>query len=129
MKKLFLAMFGVCVFAGWTLGLTNAAWGFFNDANVHVDEINTWWTADNTASEGFIGVVQKVINWVLWILWLIALILLIWWGFQMVTAAWDDAKYKKWFTIMKQAAIWLAVIGFAWFIVSIILRVIWVWAA
>ncbi len=38
----------------------------------------------------------------------------------MVTAAGDDGKYKKGFTILKQAAIGLAVIGLARFIVSFI---------
>jgi hypothetical protein len=73
-------------------------------------------------------VVRNVINWVLRVLWLISLIVLLWGGFQMVTAAWDDAKYKKWFTILKQAGIWLVIIGFSWFIIQIILSVIWTWA-
>ena len=38
----------------------------------------------------------------------------------MVTAAGDDGKYKAGFKILKQAAIGLAFIALAWFMVSII---------
>lgn len=79
------------------------------------------WTAQG---EWFIDVVKGWINWILWILGLITLVVLLWGGFQMVTAAWDDGKYKKWFTILKQAWVWLMIIWVAWFIVSIIFAVI-----
>ena len=52
---------------------------------------------------GFIDFVQAAVNWILWFLALITIIILIWGGFQMITAAWDEGKYKKWFTIVKQA--------------------------
>jgi hypothetical protein len=38
----------------------------------------------------------------------------------MVTAAGDDGKYKKGFKILQQAAVWLAIIGLSWIIVSFI---------
>ncbi len=74
--------------------------------------------------EGFLEVVKWFVNWILWILALISLIILLWGWFQMVTAAWDDNKYKNWFKILKQAAIWLILIWVAWFIVSLIFTVI-----
>lgn len=74
--------------------------------------------------DSFANVVKGFINWTLGILALIALIILLWGGFQMVTAAGDEERYKKWFTILKQAALWLAMIGVAWFIVSLIFFVI-----
>lgn len=82
--------------------------------------------------ESFLGVVKSFVNWVLWIMSLIALIVLLWWAFQMVTAAGNEEKYGKWFTILKQAAIWLILMWVAWFIVSIIFSVIgaatwWAW--
>ena len=74
-------------------------------------------------------VIKNAINWVLWILSLIVLILLLWWGFQMVTANWDDKKFGAGMTILKQAAIWLWFIAVSWLIVSMIFRVLWqVWA-
>lgn len=48
---------------------------------------------------------------------LIALIILFWWGLQMVPVAWDDSKYKKWFTILKQSGIGLVVIWLSWLLI------------
>lgn len=75
------------------------------------------------------AVIKKTINWVLSILSLIVFVLLLWWGFQMVTANWDDKKFGAGMTILKQAAIWLAFIGVSWLMVSMIFRILWqVWA-
>lgn len=67
-----------------------------------------------------IDVIKNFINWMLGILALIALVILIRGGFQMVTAAGDDAKYKKGFKILQQAAIGLVFIGVSWLVVSVI---------
>ena len=80
--------------------------------------------AQGLQGEGLLASIQKGINWILGILAFIALIVLLWWGFQMVTAAGSEDRYKKWFTILKQAAIWLLFIGLAWLIVSLIFAVI-----
>lgn len=69
--------------------------------------------------------IKTFINRVLWILALITLVILLRWGFQMVTAAWDDGKYKAWFKILKQAWFGLAFIWVAWLVVSMIFRIIW----
>lgn len=42
----------------------------------------------------------------------------------MVTAAGDDKKYQSGFTILKQAAVGLIVVGISWIIVSFIFWVI-----
>jgi type IV secretory pathway VirB2 component (pilin) len=60
------------------------------------------------------------VNWILALLGLITIIILIWGGFQMVTAAGDDSKYKKGFTIVKQAVIGLILIGVSALIVNLI---------
>jgi len=73
-----------------------------------------------STQDGFVNVIKGAINWILGILALIALIILLWGGFQMVTAAGNEEQYKKWFTILKQAAIGLILIGIAWFVISII---------
>ena len=80
---------------------------------------------DESAWDAFIDFVQNAVNWILWVLWLIAVIILIWWGFQMVTAAGDDGKYKKWFTIVKQATIGLILIWVSWLIISLIFSFVW----
>ena len=82
----------------------------------------TW--AGNDQWEWLVEVIKNAINWVLGILSLITFVLLLWWGFQMVTAAGDDGKYKAWFKILKQAWIGLAFIATSWLIVSLIFFVI-----
>lgn len=67
-----------------------------------------------------ITAIKTFINRVLWLLWLIALLVLLWGGFQMVTAAGDDAQYKKWFKILQQAGMWLIFIWVSWLFVSVI---------
>ena len=58
------------------------------------------------------------------ILALIALCILLRGGFQMVTAAGDDAKYKNGFKILKQAGLGLVFIGVSWLVVSVIFRLL-----
>ncbi len=74
-----------------------------------------------TAQGGkLIDVIKSFINWMLGILALVALVMLLYGGFQMVTAAGDDAKYKKGFKILQQAAIGLVFIGVSRLMVSVI---------
>jgi hypothetical protein len=71
-----------------------------------------------------LDVVKTFINYALGLLALIALGVLLYGGFQMVTAAGDDGRYKAGFTILKQAAIGLAFIALAWIVVRFIFFVI-----
>ncbi len=77
-----------------------------------------WWTG--LQGDSLLNVIRSFINRVLGILGLIALIILLYGWFQMVTAAGDEEKYNAGFKILKQAGIWLAFIGLARFVVSII---------
>lgn len=87
---------------------------------------NTWvswiaWVGESSRKwSQLLDVIKNWINWVLGMLALITLCIVLWWGFQMVTAAGDDGKYKKGFTILKQAGIWLIIILLAWIIVSVV---------
>lgn len=74
--------------------------------------------------DSLILTIKNGINWLLGLLGLIALIVLLWGGFQMVTAAGDDGKYKSGFKILKQAGVGLLFIGLAWLFVSLIFFVI-----
>ena len=67
-----------------------------------------------------VTLVQTFVKWVLSIIWVIALIMALYGGFQMVTSAGDETKYKAGFKVLKNAAIGLIVIGLSWIIVSII---------
>jgi hypothetical protein len=79
-----------------------------------------WVWEENRRGSALLDVIKNAVNWVLWMLSLITLCIVLWWWFQMVTAAGDDGKYKKWFTILKQAWIWLIIILLAWIIVSVV---------
>lgn len=80
----------------------------------------------NAAGTGvnILDIIKSFINWILGLLSLIALGMALYGGFQMVTAAGDDGKYKSGFKVLKQAAIGLIVVGFSWIIVSSIFWII-----
>jgi len=80
----------------------------------------TWAEVGGQGNEWFLDFIQSAVNWILALLGLITIIILIWGGFQMVTAAGDDGKYKKGFTIVKQAVIGLILIGVSALIVNLI---------
>jgi len=74
--------------------------------------------------EKLLDSVKRFVNYVLALLAFIALIMLLYGGFTMITAAGDEAGYKKWFTVLKNAALWLAFIAVSWLIVSLIFFVL-----
>lgn len=102
------------------------AWGFGSTNGVAgiAGIVGTSSAGNNAANDGLIQTIKKTINWVLGMLAVIALAVSLWWGFQMVTAAGDDKKYQSGFTILKQAAVGLIVVGISWIIVSFIFWVI-----
>jgi preprotein translocase subunit Sss1 len=127
MRKLF-ALFTIPVLFATTMGAT---FGQFQRINPYEEpQRDGGVTNVNVIGQGagqgdaFVNVVRGAINWVLGILAFIALIILLYGGFLMVTASGDEEKYKKGFTILKQAAIGLLLVGIAWFVVSIIFRLV-----
>lgn len=126
-KKILLWLFVTSTLWLWLLWMinntntVNATWFWINTEQV--SSIEWLWTSEDKG-EWLITVIKNFINRTLWTLSLIALILLLRWGRKMLTAAGDETKYKDGFKILKQAAIWLAVIGLSWFIVSMIFWII-----
>jgi len=110
---LVIATFPIVQWQRWSFGSTN-----------YVDTIEVPWAPavwSQAASEFLLtDIIQNAVNRILWILALIALIILLYAGFLMLTAAGDEEKYNKWFTILKYVAIWLIFIGLARFMVSMI---------
>ena len=131
---LFSAFVGTVSIAQWTgsTDLNVYSTNLFNENSTN--ETNIWistiWT-NQDQRWSLIQIIKNAINWVLWMLALIALVLCLWWWFQIVTAAWDEWKQKKWLSVLKHAAIWLVVIWLSWFVVTIIFRLLrgvtWVW--
>ena len=122
MNKKLLAGISAWIIWLWAViapSLTMAAqWWFWQQrqTTIWLAGANVWWSWD----EWFISFVQNAVNWILSLLGLITIIILVYGGFLMVTAAWDEGKYKKWFTILKQAFIWLILIGVSALIVNLI---------
>ncbi len=125
MKKMslgFLGLFGFLAIGFGTLGISSQAdaqvdWGWSSpDTSYNPDVIGS----KSMQKDSLITTVKSFVNWVLRILGLIALMVLLWGGFQMLTAAGDENKYKQGFTILKQAGIGLAFIALAWLMVSLI---------
>jgi hypothetical protein len=50
----------------------------------------------------------------------IAVVICLYAGFLMVTSAWDEKKYEKWLTILKYAAVGIAIVWLSWLIVSVV---------
>jgi len=72
----------------------------------------------DSARERTFAIIKNLINYALGLLSLIALIYIIYHGFIILTAAWDDAKYKQWLKWVKFAAIALVWIGLSRIVVS-----------
>lgn len=70
--------------------------------------------------------VQKILAYLLTFLKLLAIILIIYAWFLMLTAVWDEEKFKKWKTIIIFTIIWLIIIYLAWPIVTFI---IWIFTS
>ena len=129
-QKIAAFMMGLGLLVG-SFGFVSADTGYqFWVNSQNVKDINGIAGTDGTDKKNTLeSVIKKTINWVLSILSLIVFVLLLWWGFQMVTANWDDKKFSAWVTILKQSAIWLGFIAVSWLLVSMIFRVLWqVWA-
>jgi len=110
-----------------TLWYTNAATGTWFWYNWYVSwyqlpRAGQWTFSDNEST--LLDIIQNAINWVLWMLSLIALVLCLWGWFQMLTAWSDDSKVKSGTKILKNAALWLAIVWLSWLIVSFVFRII-----
>ncbi|MFA7298321.1 MAG: hypothetical protein WC010_01625 [Candidatus Absconditabacterales bacterium] len=117
LKVLSFAVLGILSLGGLITFAQNTPSGFgdaSSSANVGVSGTGA------STNDSLINVIKNFINWALGMLALIALVVLLWGGFQMVTAAGDETKYKKGFKILQQAAVGLVFIGVSWLVVSVI---------
>ena len=117
LKVLSFAVLGILSLWGLVAFAQNTPSGFWDPTAT--TNVGVSWTGASTG-DSLITVIKTFINWMLGMLALIALVVLLWGGFQMVTAAGDETKYKKGFKILQQAAIGLVFIGVSWLVVSVI---------
>lgn len=95
------------IFARWFWDTFGVSW------------IHTIWT-EKQQEDSLLHTIQTAINWVLWILATITLCLVLYAWFLMLTSGGDSKKYDSWLSIIKNAAIWLAIIAISRLIVSAI---------
>ena len=117
----------------WTIWDPIREWAYqiINADNGNIEH-QVWWIINNddeivdhdTALDNTFDIIKRIINYALGLLWLVALIYLIVHWFMIVTAAWDETKYKQWLKGIKYAVIALASIWASWFIISLIFRII-----
>jgi Type IV secretion system pilin len=88
----------------------NTVWIFRNS------EITSFFQAKNQT----IAFIQNLINWSLWLVWLVALVYIIYHWFLMVTAAGNDAQFKKWAKSLRTAVVAILGIWLSAFIVKFI---------
>ena len=102
-----------------------------DDTIVARAELNIWWVQENKEEDLIDNIVKSFINWTLGLLGLVALVIALYWWFMMVTARDKEEQYTKWRTILKNALIWIVIIGAAWLILSLvfwlIFEVTWEW--
>ena len=131
LKKVLFSLWAITLLGAWSIGLVNAQ---NNNSFGQPGEDWQWWldvigndsasVSNNYQKNNLVPTIKRFINWVLGMLSLIALVICLRGWFQMLTASGDEGKYKKWFTILKQAAIALAVIWLSWLFVTMILYLI-----
>lgn len=130
MKKLFLVcmsvlfvgmfiVFNSSISSASSFGLGIHDNGSEDDTIIATHDIKVGWVVEDQ-EEGFLVVVKSIVNWFLGILGLIALIIMLYGWFMMLISADNEEKYKTWWSIFKNAAIWLVLIGTAWFVLSLI---------
>ena len=114
-----LIIVGSCILLWWVSMApctVNARWFW---EMFWVGRTNVPWTERNT-EDSLLHTIRVAINRVLWMLSFIALVLCLYAGFKMMTSWWDSKQYDAWFSILKNAALWLAIIALSRLIVSLV---------
>lgn len=127
LRKVLFSLWAFGLLWAGSLGLVNATatnvWG------VPTQNTTGWYCVgngclDNTWDRTLLQSAVTLVNRVMSMLSIVALVALLIWWYRMITANWDEGKYKKWLTVLKQAAIWLLIIWLSWAIIRIIFRFI-----
>ena len=121
-RRIALAVLWITAITPMISGVTLAQDKWFW-ATTYVDWVIVPWT-EKKRDDSLIHTIKTAINRILWILATIALCLCLYAGFMMLTS-WADSKwYDNGLKILKNAAIWLAIIWASRLIVSLIFRII-----
>ena len=123
MKKIlygFISLFAITPILGISTSFTHAqeCSGFW--CTNYVSEIKVPWASEWKTDASLLDSIKDTINWILGILATVALVICLYAGFKMLTSWWDSKWYEAGLKILKNAALWLAIIGLSWLIVSAI---------
>ena len=119
----YLLILASIIISLWTvISPNNVSARWFWDM-IGVSGVNTIWTKTHQ-QDSLLHSIQTAINWVLWILATITLCLVLYAWFSIMTSWGDSKKFDTWVTIIKNAAIGLAIIAVSWLIVSLIFYLI-----
>lgn len=121
MKDVIKNGFYACTgFALLSLNSVNAAWVGWGIDFWGSNEVD--WGLRWTEAEAD-QVIEGWVQYLVWFLYLVAFIMMVYWAFNILTAAWDEEKVKKWKTILIQAVAWMIVV----FIANSIIQWLLVW--
>ena len=95
------------------------AW-FWDDSLWLVQKIDVIGT-DKWPSSSLLDTITSTIRWILGILATVALCICLYAWFKMLTSGGDSKNYEAWWGILKNSAIWIAIIWLSWLIVSAII--------
>jgi hypothetical protein len=134
MKKITFLIFAFLAFFSF-LNISNAS--IFKDSRTEIPycDWNDCWLdkwVDYVKNSGINGIVtdwtasayvQRIVVYILTFLKIISVIVIIYAWFNMLTAAWDEDKFKKSKIMVIYAVIWLLIIYLAWPITSFVINV------
>lgn len=121
-KKAFVTCTWILMLICWIVVPYQASSRSFWDM-MGVTGVNVPWTTTHQ-EDSLMHTIQTAINWVLGILATVSLCLVLYAGFLTMTSWWDSKKFDSWVSIIKNAAIGLAIIAVSWLIVSLIFYLI-----
>jgi hypothetical protein len=76
-------------------------------------------------SKDMVSIIQWMVWYLVWLLYFIAVIVMLYWGFCILTAGWDEEWVKKWKKALINWAVWLIVIFLASSLVNWIIGLFW----
>lgn len=90
--------------------------------------LDTWTGKSLTAEKWFKNLIGQITQNLMYIFWVIAIWAIAYGWLTLTLSAWNDDKIKKWKDLIKWASLGFLVIISAWWIITIIVKVIY-WLA
>lgn len=96
--------------------VVSATAGWLSNQKVPSNSIAQWGNLEDT--------IQNYLGFLLTFLYIVAVVYGLWWGFNILTAGWDDEKVGKGKKVIINALIGIIVIFIVWEIVKLIFRML-----